>query len=310
MQILKPKVVVTGAHGLLGSKLVRLLRKKYDVYGLVREFRPAHAVEGVEYIEGDVSKYQLLSKVARELHPKYFFNAAAYTNVDGCETEKELCWRINVEAVEYLARAARLVDARVIHISTDYVFDGKNGPYREEDRPNPLGYYAKSKLAGENVLMASGADFAIARTMVLYGYAPGVRPNFVTWVIDRLMRGETIRVVDDQRGNPTLADELAEAVIKLAESQYSEVFHISGREVIDRYAFAVAIAETFGLDKSLIQRVKTAELQQAAPRPLNSGFVIEKAEKLLGVQMSDVRGGLEKFKRQYVPVLKQKAKTK
>ncbi len=306
MHILKPKVIVTGAHGLLGSKLVRQLREKYDVYGIVREFREPYAVDGVEYIEGDISKYKLLSKLARQLHPKFIFNAAAYTNVDRSESEKEACWRTNVEAVEYLARAARLVDARMIHVSTDYVFDGQNGPYREDDRPNPLGYYAKSKLAGENVLMVSGANYAIARTMVVYGYAPGVRPNFVTWVIDQLMQGKSIRVVDDQLGNPTLADELAEALMVLAESNIQDVFHISGSEVIDRYHFALAIAEEFDLDGGLIERIKTAGLNQAAPRPLNSGFIIEKAEKALGIRMSDVRTGLRKFKQQYASVLQAK----
>ncbi len=303
MQILKTNVLVTGAHGLLGSKLVQRLKNKYAVYGMVREYRHQFAVQGVEYIEGDVSKYKILSSVVKRLQPRYIFNAAAYTNVDRSEIDREACWRVNVEAVEYLARAARLVDARVIHVSTDYVFDGKAGPYREEDRPNPLGYYGKSKLAGENALMASGADYAIARTMVLYGTAPGVRPNFVTWVIDQLKRGEKIRVVDDQFGNPTLADELAEALIVLAESGEKDIFHISGSEIIDRYHFALAIAEEFDLDGGLIERIKTSELKQMAPRPFHSGFIIEKAENTLGIRMSDVKGGLRKFKKQYAALV-------
>ncbi|RMD94415.1 MAG: dTDP-4-dehydrorhamnose reductase [Calditrichaeota bacterium] len=299
MQILRPKVLITGAHGLLGSKLVRQLVRKYDVRGLVRQFRPQYAVKGVEYIEGDISKYKTVSRIIKENPPLFIINAAAYTQVDKSEVEREACWRTNVEGVENLARAAHMVDSRVVHISTDYVFDGKAGPYREEDRPNPLGYYGKSKLAGENALIASGADHAIARTMVLYGYAPGVRPNFVTWVIDQLQKGETIRVVDDQFGNPTLADELATAVIKLAESNHQGIYHISGSEVIDRYSFAVEIARTFKLDETLIQAIKTKDLNQLAPRPLKSGFIIEKAEKELGITMSGVKQGLQKFKKQY-----------
>lgn len=299
MQLLEAKTLVTGAYGLLGSKLIGLLKNKYAVAGLDMQLMPEHAHPGVDYFEADIADYKQINELIRRLQPKYIFNAAAYTNVDKSETDREACWRANVEGVEYLAKAARGVDARIIHVSTDYVFDGTAGPYRESDRPNPLGYYGKSKLAGENALIASGADYAIARTMVLYGYANGVRPNFVTWVVDQLRNGEEIRVVDDQFGNPTLADELAEALIVLAESGAQGIYHICGKEIIDRYHFAVKIAEVFGLDASLIERIKTADLGQAALRPLNSGFYIDKAESEIGIHMSDTAGALAKFRRQY-----------
>jgi len=305
MQILRPKVLIAGAYGLLGTKLVHLLKDKYEVYAFDLRRQPDFEVPGVEYFAGDITNQAQLVDMARRISPKYIFNAAAYTNVDRCEIDKEICWKVNAEGVGYLAHAARLVDARLIHVSTDYVFDGKNGPYRETDRPNPIGYYGKSKLAGENALVASGANYAIARTMVLYGSAPSAPPNFVTWVIDQLRRGNSIRIVDDQLGNPTLADELAAALVVLAESGSQDVYHISGSEIVDRYRFALEIAACFGLDARLIQRIKTAELNQKAPRPLNSGFYLDKARQELGIEMSDVRGALEKLKASYLPVLEQ-----
>lgn len=299
MQILKNRVLVTGAYGLLGGKLVEQLRQTHEVVALVRRIDNARGLPDVAYVEGDIADYDGMLALARRLQPRTIFNAAAYTNVDGSEANREACWRTNVEAVAYLAKAAKIARARLIHVSTDYVFDGTAGPYRESDRPNPLGFYGKSKLAGENELISSGADFAIVRTMVLYGASPTSRPNFATWVLNSLQQEKTIRVVDDQFGNPTLADELAAALIQISRIEnLSGIFHVSGREIVNRYQFAVEIARTFGLDSSRIEPVKTAALQQRAPRPLKSGFIIEKAEKEVGIQMSDVRGALQKFKQQ------------
>jgi len=299
MRLLKTKVLVTGALGLLGANIVKQLKDDYNVLGLSRKIDVEGKETGVEYVQGDITKRKEIVDRVRHFHPKFIINAAAYTNVDRSEVEKDACWQANVDGVKHLAYAAKLSEARLVHISTDYVFDGIEGPYDEDDRPNPLGYYARSKLAGENELIASGADFAIARTMVLYGYAASSRLNFVTWVIEQLKNRAPITIVDDQFGNPTLADELAHAVIALAKSNENGVFHISGNEIIDRYSFVLHIAHVFGLDKSLVSRIKTADLNQPAPRPLNSGFKVDKLSKRLGITMSNALEGLETFKLNY-----------
>ncbi len=299
MQLLKPRALVVGSNGLLGTNLVSLLKDAYDVYGLDL-FRAKDAeCPGVEYFEGDLTDKKRIVEIVKSLQPNYIFNAAAYTNVDRSESEREVCWKVNAEGVSYLAYAAKLIHAKMIHVSTDYVFDGKNGPYRETDRPNPLGYYAKSKLAGENLLHSSGADFVIARTIVLYGYSPTAPDNFVTWAVKQLRNGQAIRIVDDQFSNPTLADELAQALRVLAENDASGVYHVSGRDVFDRYTFTQMLAKVFDLDASLISPVKTSEFQQAAPRPLKSGFVTEKFESEFGKIMSSTEEGLLKFKAKY-----------
>ncbi|MFQ5630733.1 MAG: dTDP-4-dehydrorhamnose reductase [bacterium] len=300
MKILKHRVLVTGAYGLLGSNLLQTLSEDYERSGMELMLRSDFALPGIEYIEGDLTDRSRIIEICKAFQPNLIFNAAAYTNVDKSETEREVCWNVNVDGVANLAYAAKLIDARVIHVSTDYVFDGtKKTPYKETDRVDPQGFYARSKLAGENALIASGVDYAIARTMILYGYSPGARLNFATWVIEQLQNGKPIRIVDDQIGQPTLASELAEALVKLARSGNQGIYHICGKEAMSRYDFTIEIAKMFGLDVSLIQRIKTAELNQPAPRPMHSVFDLSKLESELDVKMSTVREGLQKLKASY-----------
>ncbi|MDZ7344188.1 MAG: dTDP-4-dehydrorhamnose reductase [candidate division KSB1 bacterium] len=300
MQLMRRKVLIAGANGLLGQRLVRVFQDDYDVLGIGRRAQPKLPAGNFQYRQGDITHRQQLRDLVLEFVPNIIINAAGFTDVDGSETERELCWRVNVTGVENLIYTAQKVQARLIHFSTDYVFDGKAGPYNEAARPNidGAGFYARSKLAGENALRHSDIHYAIVRTMVLYGTGYDLRPNFVSWLICQLLLGKTVRIVDDQFGNPTLASELASAVRALAECGGQGIYHISGSEVIDRYHFALKIAEVFDLDPRLIRPVKTSELQQAAPRPLRSGFDISKAVRELGITMSDALGGLRKYKRE------------
>ncbi len=293
------KVIICGCNGLLGQKLVAAAPSDVEVLGIDLHEK-ARGDSRQLYQKLDISERRSLTKLVRHFRPDWVLNAAAYTDVDGAETERALCWRVNVTAVENLVYACRKVHAKIVHVSTDYIFDGTNGPYREEDFPNPIGYYGRSKLAGENVLKAGDVEFAIARTMVLYGKAEGVRANFVTWLIAKLQAGEHVRIVTDQFGNTTLAEELAAGLWAIVEKSKAGVFHIAGREIIDRYHFALKIAHVFGLNADLIHPITTAELAQAAPRPMRSGLVVDKALKELGIELSDVEGGLRKFKQQFV----------
>lgn len=298
MQLMRRKVLITGANGLLGQRLVRVFQDDYEVIGIGRQAQSRLLGGNFQYRQGDITDRQQLRDLMQEFVPNIIINAAGFTDVDGSETERESCWRANVTGVENLIYATQKVQARLIHLSTDYVFDGKAGPYNEEARPNiaGAGFYARSKLAGENALRNSEINYAIARTMILYGTGYEIRPNFVSWLICQLLSGKFVRIVDDQFGNPTLASELASALRGLAESKRNGIYHISGGEVVDRYHFALKVAEVFDLDPRLIRPVKTSELKQAAPRPLRSGFDISKAVRELGITMSDVLGGLKKYK--------------
>jgi dTDP-4-dehydrorhamnose reductase len=298
MQLMRKKVLITGVNGLLGQALVKSFRSDYDILGIGLQDSPRLLGSDFEYRQGDITDRRQLREIVQGFIPNFIINAAAFTEVDGSETQREKCWKVNVTGVENLVYAAQKIAARVIHVSTDYVFDGTAGPYHEEARPNPRGFYARSKLAGENALISSGINYAIARTMVLYGTGYGIRQNFVTWLIAELRAPAHagVRIVDDQFGNPTLASELASALRILAESGRNGIYHICGSEIIDRYHFALKIAEVFSLDSRLIQPLKTSDLKQAAPRPLRSGFDISKAVRELGITMSDAIGGLKKFK--------------
>ncbi len=291
------KLIITGVNGLLGQKLIEKAHHKYAVLGIDLQDEPFNKKIKFEYCKLDITKRHEVRNVLASFEPHYVINTAAMTDVDGCEIQKEQCWKINVEAVDNLIQAARKTAAKIIQLSSDYVFDGSEGPYSETAVPKPLGYYGKSKLASENLLIASGLEHTIVRTMVLYGYGFKTRPNFVTWLIEKLKNNESVKIVTDQIGNPTLADDLAGAILKIIERQKWDLYHISGSELIDRYSFALKVADVFKLDKDLITPITTSELSQVAPRPLISGFIIDKAKADLGIELSNIEHGLKSIKK-------------
>jgi dTDP-4-dehydrorhamnose reductase len=299
LKLHKDKAMIFGANGLLGQKLVQAFSEKYDVFAAGRQPKPALDFEQLQYLECDIVNRAAVRKAIRDIKPKVVVNAAAYTNVDGCEEHREECWNVNVHGVENLALAAKSIDAWLIHISTDYLFDGKAGAqYCEDAKPNPLSYYGRSKLAGENAVIASGVEYTILRTMILYGTGRGLRPNFAAWLVDKLSKGETVKIVDDQFGHPTLADDLAKAILRIAELRKTGVFHVCGADYLSRFDFAIKLAQIFGFDVGLIQRAKTADLNQKAARPLHSHFDLSKTTRELGIELCGVEEGLKIFKQQ------------
>jgi dTDP-4-dehydrorhamnose reductase len=294
------RVLVVGSNGLLGQKVAELLIRgtNYEITLGSIEPNPVRSLVSAEYVQVDITSRKEIRDLVSSCSPDVIINCAAMTNVDACETERELAWKINVGGVEHLAEAARKNAIHLVHVSSDYVFDGKSGPYAEDDRPEPISYYGKSKLASENVLRTSDIPYFIARTMVLYGYAPGVKANFALWLIESLRNKQPVRVVSDQLGNPTLVDDLAFGLVQAMEAGRTGIYHLAGREIMSRYAFAVETAKVFGLDSSLIQPIETAQLRQPAPRPLKSGLITLKAEVELGFKPSTVEQGLKTLKGQ------------
>lgn len=288
------KILITGSNGLLGQKLVELLSRciGYNLLLASKEERSVFGEGMLTYVRMDLTQRQEIRNVVEEFEPEVIVNTAAITDVDKCETEKEATWRVNVTGVENLVQAAKLTGARLIHLSSDYVFDGKSGPYGELDRPNPINYYGKTKLASENVLRTSGIPSAIVRTIVLYGQAREVRNNFVLWVLKNLNEKKQIRVVDDQISTPTFVDDLAYGILKIIELERTGIYHISGPDMVSRYGIALAVAKVFSLDRKLLSPVKSIVLRQAAPRPLKTGFITLKAETDLGIKMSGIEQGL------------------
>jgi len=294
------RILVIGSNGLLGQKVAeQLVRGSAARITLASvEDVPVRDLLSTEYIRLDLTVRKDVREVVGTVNPDVIINCAAMTNVDACETERDMAWKINVSGVEHLVEAARGKGATIVHVSSDYVFDGKSGPYTEDDRPEPLSYYGKSKLASENALRTSGLPHFIARTMVLYGIAPGVKANFALWLIKSLNAGQTVRIVDDQIGNPTLVDDLAFGLLRAVELGKSGVYNIAGRDIVTRFEFAVRLAKFFGLDPKLIHPIKTAQLRQPAVRPLRSGLITLKAEVDLGLKPSTIEEGLAILKSQ------------
>jgi len=271
------KVFVTGANGLLGQALIRRFSQTIPVAGCDLQ---ADAYAGdrysYKYYKADITRRNELEPVLSAERPDVIINTAAYTDVDRSETEKELCWLCNVHGLEVIIDSIRSFSPLLVQLSTDYVFNGKEAPYRENDQTQPLGYYGHTKYMAERLVKSSKLEYIIARSMILYGQGRQVKPNFALWVINQLKTGQPVRVVTDQTGNPTFIDELAEALFRLIQGEEYGVFHIAGQEVCSRYEFAVRIADVFELDRSLIRPVSTAELAQKAPRPMNSAFSLDK----------------------------------
>lgn len=280
--LVKNRILITGSNGMLGQRAVEFYSKnnKYEILCLSVEDKSV--IKGVDYLSCDLSDKENIKKAVYDFCPDSIINTAAYTNVDMSETERELAWKINVKGVEYLAEAARVIDAHLVHISTDYIFDGKNGPYNESAKPNPVGYYGRTKLASENTLKISGINYTVLRTNVLYGIAKNSRPDFVKWVVNKLRNNEQIRIVTDQINNPTFIDDLVQAINQVIEFRKFGIYNIGGPEFLSRFDFTLRIAEYFKLDQSLILPIKTIELNQPARRPLKSGLLTIKAQSELG----------------------------
>lgn len=296
--LVKNRIIITGANGMLGQRAVEYYSSKENVELLATSGEDKSVIDSVDYISCDIKYRENIKKVINDYCPDFIIHTAAFTNVDLSEKMREDAWKINVKGVEFIAEAARAIDAQIIHISTDYIFDGKNGPYDENDLPNPIGYYGRTKLASENALKISGTLFTILRTNVLYGIALNSRPDFVRWVINSLSRHEKVRIVKDQINNPTFIDDLVQAINKIIEFRKTGVYNIGGKEFLSRYEFTNRIAEFFNLNKNLITPITTEELNQPARRPLKSGLWTLKAETELGYKPHSISESLMVMKKE------------
>lgn len=238
----------------------------------------------LRYIDVDLSSGSEVIAAIRKEHPTHIIHSAAITQVDVCETDHEKCWLNNVIATENLLEAASELNAWFQYISTDFVFDGEGGPYRENDQPNPVNFYGRSKHAAEQIVQNSGLDCSIVRTVLVYGTGKGLsRGNIVLWVKNKLENGEAIRVVNDQWRTPTLVEDLALGCSLIVEKEALGIFHISGKDYVTPYEIALKTAGIFNLDKGLISPTNASEFVEEGKRPLKTGFDITKARQQLGM---------------------------
>ncbi|CAM1373071.1 NAD(P)-dependent oxidoreductase [Tenacibaculum litopenaei] len=293
------KVLVTGSNGLLGQSLLQVLLSKpeqYTVIGVARGNNRSGRTD-FEYRDLDLLATETLIDTLEEVAPDVIVNTAAMTHVDQCEDAKAQCDALNITLVEVLANYAAKTKCHLIHLSTDFVFDGQRGYYKEEDAVNPLSYYGKSKVRSEEVLQESNCLYTVLRTILVYGKVFDMsRSNIVLWVKGALERGEEINVVTDQYRMPTYVVELAKACeLAIAKASYG-TFHISSNTLMSIYEIAQEIATTFELDGNLIKPIPSSVLNQRALRPLKTGFNLDKTEKELGLATRSFKEDLQKFK--------------
>lgn len=295
------KILITGTNGLLGQKLVYKLIERNDVQVIATSRGENRLLkkEGYTYEPLNIENRAEVERVFGKYQPDVVINTAAMTNVDACETKRDECWAANVIAVQHIVDVMEKGQGtggkgQLIHLSTDFVFDGMKGSaYTEDDAPNPLSYYALSKLEGEKVVQQSKLNWAILRTIIVYGIVDNMsRSNIVLWAKDALSKGQTINVVDDQFRSPTLAEDLADACILAADKMATGVFHTSGKDIMSVLDLVYAVADFWKLDRSLIKPIKSDTLNQAAKRPPRTGFIIDKARKVLGYNPHSFQEGL------------------
>ena len=262
--------------GLLGNNLAKIAINEFTTSITYNE-HPLD-IEGCKSYYLNIANRMDVATLIQKLNPSYIIHTAALTNVDHCERDKRLAWNINVEGTKHIAETARKINAKLIYISTDYVFDGNKGMYKEDEPTNPIDYYGETKLEGEK-LVKNLRDCIIVRPSVLYGENP-VKLNFVSWVINELKKGNGINIVKDQFNTPTLADNLAELILELIEKEENGIFHASGSERINRYDFALRIAEIFDWDKGLIKPITSDQLNWIAKRPMDSSLDTSKISRI------------------------------
>ena len=293
---MKKRILITGSNGLLGQKLVDLITANHPDVDLIATARgqnrlPYH--EGYTFRSMDITRRDDVLATLADTRPDVVIHTAAMTNVDQCEAEKEACWAQNVLAVEYLVEACRATGTFLLHLSTDFIFDGTAGPYDEEAAANPISFYGWSKYAAEKAVIHSGIRWAIARTVLVYGIAHDMsRSNIILWVKKSLEDGKTIKVVTDQWRTPTLAEDLAQGCFLIAEQEAEGIFNISGKDLLTPYEMAIKTADYFGLDKSLITPADSSTFSQPARRPPRTGFVLDKPRAVLGYEPRSFEEGI------------------
>ncbi|NBV57601.1 MAG: SDR family oxidoreductase [Bacteroidetes bacterium] len=295
------KILITGSNGLLGQKLIDLYLKNNDVklIATARGINRYPTDDGYEYAIMDITSFEQVQEVIKKYKPHCIINTAAMTNVDQCEEDMVGAENLNINAVSHLIDAANQVDAHFIQLSTDFIFDGKAGPYKEDDEPNPLSFYGKTKLEAEKIIRTKSNKWSIIRTILVYGIVHDMsRSNIVLWAKNALEKGQPLKIVDDQFRSPTLAEDLAIGCQLVEQKEAEGIYNISGKDQMSIVSLVERVADYFQLDKTSIERVSSSTLNQPAKRPPITGFNLERSIKELGYNPHSFEEGIELLMRQ------------
>jgi len=274
-------ILVVGSNGLLGQTLInRLTNSDYNLFTLARGFNRNKKFKSNQYFDIDITDKEFLSFTINKIKPDIIINVAAVTNVDYCETNKKECDDVNFESVRTMIKGAQINHSHLIHISTDFVFDGEKGNYIETDQVNPINYYGLSKLKAEKLFEKTNISYTILRTALVFGYQSNLKKqNILLWLIEKLKNKVPITIVNDQFRTPTYVEDLAEACILALQKKVYGIYHISGTELMNMFELSNLVAKTFNFDSKLISAIPSSQLKQAAVRPKITGFDISKAKR-------------------------------
>lgn len=304
--MLADRVLITGANGLLGQALTRRLSESAEYAVLATARDPGLRVEDATcaYTPLDVTAPEEVKATVQEFGPDVVVNCAARSDVSTCEEHRNEAWATNARAVKRLARHCQEERARLVQISTDFVFDGTRGPYDESARPDPVNYYGRTKLAGENHTREAGrTKWTVVRTVLLYGTGTDLsRQNVVLWMVDRLRRKEPLHVVDDQWRTPTFVPDLVEGIETILQRGKTGLYHLSGPDMVSIHELALQVADVFDLDDTLVHPVSSDYFDDAVERPPRTGFKLDKARSELDYDPHSLRDGLQALRRELTPL--------
>ncbi|MBC8987826.1 SDR family oxidoreductase [Pedobacter sp. N36a] len=288
-------ILVTGSNGLLGQKITErvLAAKQFNLIATAKGENRYPIKEGYVYAEMDILDAANVEEIVAKYTPDAIIHTAAMTNVDTCEDQKELAYALNVKAVETLIAVCEKFDVQLVHLSTDFVFDGKNGPYDEEAPTCPLSYYGQTKVEAEQALQKSNCKWAALRTIIVYGIVSDMsRSNIVLWAKGTLEKGQPINVVNDQWRMPTLAEDLADCCLLAVEKNAQGIYNASGKDMMSISELVGRVADFWNLDKGLIKEISAETLNQTAKRPARTGFILDKTIRDLGYAPHSFEEGL------------------
>ncbi|MFC1785373.1 SDR family oxidoreductase [Candidatus Neomarinimicrobiota bacterium] len=286
------KILITGASGQLGNSVLKQLNGKFELLATDIHTNKLN----IPFTILDITDFKQIQNTLSNFNPDVIINLAAYTDVDGCEFNPDKAYRLNSKSIDMLSDN---FDGKFIQISSDYVFDGYNGPYNEGSITNPQSIYGKTKLEAEKVLQNYKNNWCILRTNVLFDYYNNTEASFIKWIIDSLKSNKPINVVDDQWNNPTWTQNLAEIIELVINKNVTGLYNYGGADYLNRFEFAKIISDIFNLDKTLILPISSESLNQAAKRPLRGGLNNEKIEQEFDIQCVDLKTSLTMIKSRF-----------
>ena len=288
--MVKLKFLVTGSAGLVGQQVVKYLSKSNQVFSCYNESKPEYG----DSVKMDLKNYEMISSVLTEIKPDVVIHLGAMTGVDLCEKEKTSASEINTKATEIIAKECSKLNSFLVYVSTDYVFDGNFGMYKEDDVANPLGFYGKSKLEGEKAVQNFSTNWCIARTSTPFGLHP-TKKSFPMWVIENLQKQKQIDVLIDQFTSPTYIPNLSRMLIEISERRITGIIHTAGASKISRYQMASIVSDKLNLDGTLLKQISMNKMKWVAQRPKDSSLDVSRASSILNEKPQKIEQSLNLF---------------